>query len=237
LLACCVMISYTTHALTGFGGIIIAVTLASHLYPIGMLLPILVPLDILVNSYIVARRHAHIDRSILFREIVPFMLIGLVIGIAIFSYTRAAELQKVFGLFVLFLSVRELYRLLKNTPTVGLSRVTSTGYMIAAGVVQGVYASGGPLLVYAVSGFNLPKSVFRSTLSALWLITNIMLVTSYSVTGKVTWESVEYFLILLPIVIGAIITGEKLHGLVNERVFKIVVFLILIVAGLSIVIL
>lgn len=232
------MISYTTQALTGFGSIIIAVTLASHLYPIEMLLPILVPLDILVNSYIVARRSTHIDRSILFRRIVPFMLVGLVIGIAIFSYTQAAELQQAFGIFVFLLSLRELYRLYKNTvPTVGLSRVASTSYMIAAGVVQGVYASGGPLLVYAVSGFNLPKSVFRSTLSALWLMANIILVTSYSVTGKMTWESVEYFLILLPVVIGAIITGEKLHGLVNERMFKIVVFLILVIAGLSIVIL
>ncbi len=38
--------------MSGFGSMILALTLGVHLYPIEVLLPVLVPLDLLVNLYI-----------------------------------------------------------------------------------------------------------------------------------------------------------------------------------------
>ena len=72
-----VLLSFTTQAMSGFGSVIIAVTLGSRFYPIEVLLPVVVPLDVLINAYIVTRTRAHVDRAVLFREIVPFMAVGL----------------------------------------------------------------------------------------------------------------------------------------------------------------
>ena len=80
-LALIVLISYSIQAMSGFGSTILALTLGVHLYPIEVLLPVLVPLDLLVNLYIVTRHHHHLNLSLLSRKIIPAMGVGLLAGI------------------------------------------------------------------------------------------------------------------------------------------------------------
>lgn len=229
-----VLIAYTTQAMTGFGSVIIAVTLGSHLYPIERLLPVLVPLDVMLNSYIVSRYRREVDRTILFRKIVPLMGLGLLAGVVAFQFVQGTLLKRSFGLLVTILCVRELIRYARGTEgAAALSRGAYTAWILAAGVIQGLFASGGPPVVYAVSGFRLPKTRFRSTLASLWLLTNSVLTTSYVATGRFTLDSLKLVAWLFPLVVLGLIVGERLHGLVDERRFRILVYLLLLVAGLS----
>jgi hypothetical protein len=66
--------------MSGFGSTILALTPGIHLYPIDGLLPVLVPLDMIVNRYIVARHYRRISRPHLFRSILPAMGIGVAAG-------------------------------------------------------------------------------------------------------------------------------------------------------------
>ena len=236
-LALIVMISYTTQAMSGFGSTILALTLGVHLYPIAELLPVLVPLDMVVNLYLVTRHHRLINRPLLFRSILPVMGIGVLAGIIAFQFVQGLLLKRIFGLLVVLLSGRELYRLLRNRPGhAALSNLQSTIYILSAGVVHGIYASGGPLLIYAVSKSNLPKSAFRSTLGAVWFIFSIILTSAYFVAGKFTATSLKYIVVLLPVILIGICLGEWLHRIVDEYRFKIFVFSVLIFAGISILI-
>ena len=112
-LAFFVLVAYTTQAMTGFGSVIIAVTLGSNLYPIEFLLPIMVPLDILLNTYIVGRYRKTVDRTILFQRVLPLMAVGLLAGIAIFQFVQGPPLKKLFGLLITLLCARELYKLMR----------------------------------------------------------------------------------------------------------------------------
>ena len=234
-LALIVLISYTAQAMSGFGSTILALTLGIHFYPIDVLLPVLVPLDMIVNLYIVARHYRHISRPHLFRSILPAMGIGLAAGIVAFQFIEGDWLKKLFGVLVIFLSTRELFRLWRNRQEkVVLSNLKATGFVIAAGIVHGIYASGGPLLIYAVSKLNLSKSVFRSTLGAVWLIFSVILTASYWIAGKFTAQTFEFILILLSMILIGILLGEWLHHRIDEYRFKIFVFAVLFFAGLSI---
>ena len=113
-LALIVMISYTTQAMSGFGSTILALTLGVHLYPVAQLLPVLVPLDMVVNLYLVIRHHRIINRPLLFRSILPVMGIGVLAGIIAFQLVEGVLLKRTFGVLVVLLSMRELYRLLRN---------------------------------------------------------------------------------------------------------------------------
>lgn len=232
-----VLIAYITQAMTGFGSIIIAVTLGSHLYPIEFLLPTLVPADLLVNIYIVGKYRQDVDRGLLFRRILPLMGAGLVIGIAVFQLVKGTLLKKIFGLLVTLLCGRELYGLLRSP---GMARaLTKLQYAVsvfAAGITQGLFASGGPLVVYAVSRLQIPKGSFRSSLSALWLLTNGVLTLSYLATGLLTWTNLEFWAWLAPAVVIGTIVGERLHDRVNEHHFRVAVFAILLVGGVSVVV-
>ena len=237
LLTLIVFVAYTTQAMTGFGSVIIAVTLGSHLYPIEFLLPTVVPVDLLVNIYIVGKYRKDVDRELLVRRILPLMAVGLLIGIGIFQFVHGEPLKKTFGVLVTLLCGRELLGLLRSPGTAkALSRLKYSVSVLAAGITQGLFASGGPLVVYAVSRLNLQKGSFRSTLSALWLLTNSVLTLSYIMTGRLTAANLKFWALLAPAIVIGTVVGERLHDRVNEHLFRIVVFAILLLAGFSIVI-
>jgi hypothetical protein len=56
---------------------------------------------------------------------------------------------------------------------------------MGAGLVHGMYTTGGPLLVYALGREGLSKHVFRSTVTAVWLVFNVGL-RSRSTTTRTT---------------------------------------------------
>ncbi len=225
--------SYLTLSFFGFGTIIISITLAAHLYPIKMLLPILVPLTVIANLYISIRSYKYIDNLVLFKKIVPFMGIGLCIGIGAFHFFQGDLLKKALGILVILLSTIELKKLFsKSTLQIPFSKPKSIIYIIFAGISQGLYASGGPLLVYAISRINLSKEVFRSTLTALLLIMNTILTLTYLITGKMTFETCILSIMLLPFMMTGLFIGEILHRRIDEKEFKICVNILLLAAGI-----
>jgi uncharacterized protein len=236
-LASIVLVSYTTQAMSGFGSTILALTLGMHFYPIAELLPVLVALDLIVNLYIVVRHRHHIHRKLLVQKIMPAMAIGIAAGILVFQFFHGAMLEKIFGLLVIFLSIRELYRLSSRTrERAPFSNFQSALYITAAGFIHGIYASGGPLLIYAVGKQNIAKAIFRSTLAAVWLILALVLTGFYLFSGTLTAASLKLVVVLLPVIVAGIFLGEWLHHRIDEFRFKIFVFSVLLIAGFSIIV-
>ena len=235
-LAAIVLISYTTQAMSGFGSTILALTLGMHFYPMAELLPVLVALDLIVNLYIVVRHRHHIHRELLVQKIMPAMAIGIAAGILVFQFFHGAMLEKIFGMLVIFLSIRELYRLsIRTREHVPFSNFQSALYITAAGFIHGIYASGGPLLIYAVGKQNIAKAIFRSTLAAVWLILALVLTGFYLFSGTLTAASLKLVVVLLPVIAVGIFLGEWLHQRIDEFRFKIFVFSVLLIAGFSII--
>jgi len=71
-------------------------------------------------------------------------------------------------------------------------------------------------------------------IGSLW--GNGIMESLYLFTGKLTADSVQLIMILLPVIITGIIAGEWLHHRIDEYRFKIFVFAVLLFAGLSIII-
>ncbi len=229
-----VLLAYTVQAMTGFGSVILAVTLGSHLYPLETLLAVLVPMDVLLNAYLVGRHRAHVDRHVLFVRIVPVMGLGLFAGIGLFHFLQGDLLKRAFGLLVVLLSAREIWRLSGNSGAGSLlSRWKYVLSVAGAGLVQGMFASGGPLIAYAADRIGLPKARFRSTLACLWLLTNTVLTASYAAAGRLNLDIARSIALLLPLVALGTVAGEKLHDRVDERAFRFVVYAVLVAAGAS----
>lgn len=233
LFSCFAFLSYFSAAFAGFGGVIIVLTLGAHIYPITWMLPVLLPLTLIANFYIFIRHHKYIDTGVLFKRILPIMGTGLVIGFVLFNFLHGELLRTIFGVLVILVALRELKNLIMGNRqiTEPLPVWISAIYVFFAGLVHGIYASGGPLLVYAVNKMQLEKSVFRSTLSMVWLTMNIFLTLSYTVAGKINLESLRFSIYLLPPLVIGVLSGEFLHQRIPERGFKIVVFVLLMLSG------
>lgn len=229
-------LSYLSVAFAGFGGILLPIALGAAFYPIEWMLSILIPVSLISNSYILVRHFRQIDFSVLLRKILPYMSIGLVIGIITFQHLHGEMQERIFGILVILLSLRELIQFWKgNRELQPAGRIKSFFYILSAGVIQGMYGSGAPLLVYVVNKLNLKKSTFRSTLSIVWLTMNIVLTSSYIVTGKVTLETGRTSIMLLPSLVLGLMAGEFLHKRISDRFFKISIYVMLLVSGFIIV--
>lgn len=234
ILAGIVLVSFTVQALTGFGSIIIAVTLGSHFLPIDVLLPILVPLDLLLNGYITARYWKKVDMPLLMKKVFPFMGAGLAAGIIFINKLSEITLKLVFGVFIVLLSSWELINSYRKRAPRNITQGETALFLLIGGLAQGVFASGGPPVVYALGRTIRDRGIFRSTLSCLWLIANAILTVDYFVTGRLTLTTTRQSLLLLLPVLAGIIIGDRFHHRVNEKHFRIIVYCLLLVAGVSI---
>ena len=151
-----------------------------------------------------------------------------------FSILESSLLKGIFGVFVVVISARELLLIARHTETRPISGPVRVAYLSIGGIIQGVFASGGPPVVYAVSRSITDKTIFRSTLAALWFSVNSALLVTYGLTHRVTPETLKQSGLLLPMLVLGIVLGELLHRYIDEKHFRIVIFSVLIVAGISI---
>lgn len=219
------------EAISGFGSTVISVTLGAHFFSIDRLIPALVPVNILLSLYLVTAHRQHIDSALLARHILPFMGTGIFFGMAFFNILANTVLKRLLGVLVVIFCVRELYKLWYKQTSPPIPIYWSRFWMAMAGVIHGLYASGGPLLVYALSGLTLDKSQLRSTLSTVWLILNSILLLNYVFTGRINLETLQFSLIFLPSLPLGIVLGEWLHHHIDEYRFRLGVFGVLLLAG------
>jgi len=239
LLAIIVFVAYQIGATTGFGSAVIAMTFAVNFYSIEKLIPLVVPLNVAMCSILVIRHHAGIRKRLLLRTILPPVCIGMPVGLLILTLADTAGLKWAFGLFVLLVSASELVRTARahrDALIRPLSPLASALWLLGGGIVQGLWVSGGPLVAYW-AGRSLPeKGAFRSTLSCLFLVLNLLLLGIHAAAGRIDLTTPRESLPLLPAVLVGILSGEWLHARLPERGFRMVVFVVLVFAGASIVI-
>jgi uncharacterized membrane protein YfcA len=239
ILAIIVFVAYQIGATTGFGSAVIALTFAVNFYPIDSLIPVVVPLNVVICSILAIRHHSGIQKEMLLRKILPPVCLGMPVGLMILNLVDTGRLKWAFGLFVLIVSSSELLRTArahKDTLVRPLSTVGSITWLLGGGIIQGLWVSGGPPIAYW-AGRSLPeKGAFRSTLSCLFLILNVLLFVTHLAIGRITLETLKISLLLLPAVLLGILVGEWLHVKLPERGFRMVVFVVLVFAGTSIVI-
>jgi len=235
MLAGIIAVSYAVQTVTGFGSMVVCVTLGSNLVSIHEMVTLAVPMSLLQTGYIVFKHREGVDWQVLLQRVFPWMGAGLLAALILFQGMEAPWLKPAFGAMVLVLAARELWRLQATAEggPVGASKAASNIAMAGAGIIHGIYATGGPLLVYALGREDLGKHVFRSTLTVVWLVFSVVLVAAFGLEGRYQPGVVTTVLWLIPAVPVGIIAGEWLHDRVEERRFKRLIFGLLMLASLS----
>lgn len=230
LLGAFVLLAYTVEAVTGFGSIVIALSLGALFLPIPELMPVLVPLNILQSGYLTWRYRDRIHMPTLLRLILPLMAAGTLVGYLLRPSLGGALLQTLFGLLIVWFASRELWRMRRNGTATRHGPVATRGLMFAAGISHGLFASGGPLLVYALAGTALGKAALRSTLIAVWFGLNSLLTLVFLLDGTLL-PALPRLVTYLPVALVGLVVGEWLHHRVDERRFRQLVFTLLVAAG------
>lgn len=226
----CIFLAFTIEAITGFGSIVIALSLGALLLPIPEIVPVLVPLNVFLSGYLAFRNRHHIHWPLLLKMVLPLMLAGTLAGYLMMPWLGAAVLKVLFGLLVFWFSARELWRLLAGNPARPHSALVSRLLTFSAGITHGLFASGGPLLVYALAGVQLDKGRTRATLLSVWFGLNASLSLLFLMDGRLA-ASLPGILSYLPLVALGVLLGEALHHRLNEERFRQAISAVLLVTG------
>src|SRR5690606_25131573 len=205
-------------------------SLGALLLPIPELLPVLVPLNIFQSGYLTWRYRRRIHLPTLFGMILPLMAAGTLIGYLLRPALEGALLKTLFGVLVLWFALRELWRMRRGGAT-GHGPAVTRALMLAAGASHGLFASGGPLLVYGLAGTRLDKAALRATLMAVWLSLNGLLSVILLLDGSLV-SALPRLATYLPAVLVGLAAGGWLHRRIDERRFRQLVFALLAVTGL-----
>lgn len=227
-----VAVAYGVQTASGFGSGLILVTLGAHLMDLPTLLALILPLSILQTGWIAVRHRASVDTRVLTRRILPWMGSGLLLGYLISGrLADMAVLKQALGVLVVLLAGRELWRVQRDAPPAVGTPVASIAAIFSAGIVHGVYATGGPLLIYGLGREDLDRARFRATVTVVWLVLNLALVTTFAVEGRYTTEVLTQLAVLSVGIPFGVVAGERVFAGVSERTFKLGIYGLLLLAG------
>ena len=223
------------QGITGFAGTILAMPFAMQLVGIDVAVPVLNLLGMLSGIYVFAGNYSKTDTKEL-KKILLVMGISLLIGIVLRGLlsSKAALLYRIFGISVILIAVFGLYRYLKGD-TVKAGIIPSEAYLISAGLLHGLFVSGGPLLIAYLTKKTNDKSVFRSTISATWIVLNGIIFITQLFKGS--WDAYLWTVLLytLPFFLAGMAAGSRLYRSLDQRLFMILTYILLIIAGISLI--
>ncbi|WJG10284.1 sulfite exporter TauE/SafE family protein [Aliiglaciecola sp. LCG003] len=221
-----VFVAFTIEAMTGFGSIVIALSIGALVMDIPVLVQWLVPLNILMTAPLVWRLRNHIARNFLLTQILPFMALGTLIGVLLTGQLPELYGKGLFALLICWFAGRSLAQMQAANHGSILRKIL----IFSAGITHGLFASGGPLLVYASAKSGLDKTQFRATLLSVWLSLNGALTIWFAASGTLQ-QHASHILMLVPVVLVGALLGNFLHHKVSQQQFTRIVFSVLLLVG------
>lgn len=225
-----ILLAYTLEAITGFGSIVIALSLGILVLPIDMVLPILVALNIPMSATLAYKNRHAINKDLLLKTILPGMLLGTITGYFIKPYINESLLKLLFGILIIWFATRELWRMRHAQVDQARPNLLTRFITYCAGITHGLFASGGPLLVYAIASTKIDKSAFRATMVVVWLSMNSLLLFAFIIDGRMQ-PLVLNIAMYLPLLIIAVKLGNFLHHKLDEQLFRKGIYYLLTVTG------
>ncbi len=222
-------VSNVIQAITGFAGTVLAMPASAMLIGLTNAKVVLNALAIISGLTIAMTSWKDIRwRELL--KIISVMLVGMFIGSAIFKLVPSEQLLlQIYGVIIVGIALKNII----FRKEVTLTPSAQYAILLAAGVVHGMFVSGGALLViYAVAVLG-EKRYFRATLAGVWVVLDTTIAITQVQAHQFTPQNIHYILIsILPLFVATYI-GTKIAKVMKQSVFLNITYVLLIVSGVS----
>ncbi|MDD2978974.1 MAG: sulfite exporter TauE/SafE family protein [Hespellia sp.] len=218
------------QAVTGFAGTVLAMPPSMYLIGMDNAKVVIGAITLLSGLLIAVSNYKSIQWKE-FTKMAVFMFAGMIIGTKLYSVLPSDMLLKVYGFIILAVACKNLF--LKSERE--LARVLLPGVLLAAGIVHGMFLSGGALLViYAVQVLK-NKEEFRATVALIWVFLNTFLMVGQLREGLYTPGNIHLILLSLIPLLLATWVGGKLAKQMKQSTFLTLTYILLIISGVSLI--
>ena len=199
----------------GFGSL--AVPLMALAIPVPQAAAILMPLLFVMDVMGLAAFRHDFDRKLL-RFMLPFALLGIVLGTLLFKLLNAHVVAGIVGAStLLFLAQRLLFPPRPDSPPpprwAGALLLTTSGFTSFI-----AHAGGPPVNAYAIP-LRLPPVVFTGTMTFLFFFVNMAKWGPYAWLGLLSWANLATSLVLLPLAPLGVWFGVKIARRISPQLF------------------
>ena len=227
IFAAAIFVSNIVQALTGFAGVMLSIPPSMLLFGPDMAIAVINALCWGVSVVLAWRNRRYLNlKGVL--TIVGFMLAGMAIGVKLYSLVSPQIIGPVYGGIIVAAALKNLLVKPSEKP---MSHWLSAVILIGAGIIHGMFASGGALLVVYLAATYPNKSTFRANVAAVWSCLNLVLMFKDFEKGMFNAQAFHLMLIAIIPLLLAVYIGNKIHSRINQRMFNYSTYGLLLLSG------
>lgn len=215
------------QSLVGFGGTLLSMPLGIMLMGLPLTKPVMTIVAWITGVVVLVTEFRHIQWKEA-AKMTGVMLIGVLGGMWLGGRVQLNFLLILYAIVVAGIGFQKLFFPMNKESSVPVQNAA----LVIAGIMQGLFVSGGSfLVVYAVARLK-EKRQFRATVNAVWAFLNLVMITTFALNGTLTKEVVTMSVISIIPTLIAIWLGGVLTRKVNQATFLKFIYIVLIVSGL-----
>jgi uncharacterized protein len=216
------------RATFGFGDALLAMPLLTMLIGLRAATPLVALVAGVIAVSILVRHWRDVQIRSAWRLVLSSAL-GIPLGLLLLKGVHETATTLVLGAGTLAYAVYALVR--PRMSPLGSERAAFP-FGFVAGILGGAYNVNGPAVVIYGTLRRWPPATFRATLQGYFLLTNALIMAGHCAAGLWTPPVLGLFLRALPVVIVAVLAGERLHRALPQGKFERAILVLLAAAAL-----
>ena len=223
-----IFLSTLIRATFGFGNALVAMPILAIFLDMQTVTPLVAIIALTIAVFILAGHWRNVHPAGVWRLIVSTML-GMPFGLLLLKASQDTFLKLMLACLVLLFSLGSLVKPRWR----GLnSDRWAFGFGFLAGILLSAYNTSGPIVVIYGSLRKWTPAVFRTTLQVYFLPTAAFMVIAHGFGGLLTPKVLGFYIWSLPLVIVAVLLGNRLHARIPVHRYDQSIHILLICVGL-----
>lgn len=169
-----------------------------------------------------------------FAPLALLVIVGSIPGALLLKSIDVRYLKIICGFVIVLIGAEMFYREFR-TSKVHESKIVLTIIGLLSGMLCGLFGIGALLAAY-VGRVTESSDEFKANISAVFIVDNTFRVILYSLLGVITFETLRSAVVLMPVVLLGLFLGMKSAQILNDRIVKKCVIVLLIISGIALIV-
>lgn len=223
-----VLLAIFTQSLTGFGSALVAMAVLPSLLGLQVAAPLVALVAATAELVLLLRFRSALTLQPIWRLAVG-AVVGIPVGVLVLKQVNERITLTILGILIVGYA---LYALLHWKLPELKQPGWAFGFGFAAGILGGAYNTSGPPAVVYGDAIHWSPAAFKANLQAFFLLNDVLVVGTHGVTGNLTGQVWQLYLLSVPFLVLGIVAGRYCERFVNPAAFRRIVLVLLIVLGI-----
>lgn len=223
-----ILLAYFIKSATGFAGALVSVPFLVLFFDIKFVVPVVSLIDMVSGFILFPAVKRHVDRTELSYVLVGAFF-GVIIGLYFLRSVESATLRMVFGVFIIFFSLKILFQ--ERLSTRKMRSQFGSLFGMLGGITGGMFSTNGPPIAFYLEHQIKKRQALRATLIAALLVATMWRNCLYLATGVFESDMIPVVVLTVPVLLVATFAGTHVHLKLSEAVYRKAVGTILLVSG------